>query len=1041
MKLPTFSWTACFTGILCLGTCGPVYANPLSEANSRSLGVNAEASQDQSLQSETADTVVIPGPLRSFLRMAGISQDISPDAVLPTLARNASLYGYHDGRETEFLILVARYVHLARELQLLADANGTIHVTGCEDAGRLIQALGYKFQGACGLKTSSLMTANAERAFLTIDSGFPLSGLEQALQKNEPFTYSFPATRVPIFFKEKSWSAVTTWNKKTNENLIDILLHDQNVDRLYAAMANSDQETRLALAQSPGLKRLASLAAVFDLYGRGIAIRSGKVVVPAGGEEGWEYLVGASPNSPGEFVTHLLTRDGGWLAAYFDVMTRLSQAQQAHLAEGTRVRRLYSAYRTTSSHTNAANGVFPRNADLLMLFTSLKWEANGDPEIPGGVGAWEEIVSRKTRSNMIREWIKRGHSVDTPERLLEMLVASANLEIDSGPMHTFLMLGAMNAGRAPGKSLSDATVQLVAGRLPQFNRWFPIFAEFPALDDASIARFINAADRIDGLSSPTLRANALGAFQADIGLWQIFARQGQIPNEKLNSSWQNAVQPFIGMGSSVQLFEAARSSLQSVLQVAAGHENLSQDEIIELLAGPTQDREEGQRVHQELAGRIRNVLDDQRLVSLDTLFGLYDGLSEMAHGAAVGPTLLPLAENLREFEMPRPIFTGNEKSSWAPVVYSSRHAELQVRTDLTKIIRSSGSPSQLEAARGQLTPFLRDTLVGLNYAYYEPPGAEVLHNNPLFVRSHDFSSVSVQGVEQIWGDPDLIGVGATAGGGAYLMGSLADLPYALASTEEDFIAPKNIQALIWREAVPELLVGAVLPRWWAVSPNELHSAALYQRFGDELLTASATNQELQTRVIAILSDRMMPDRLELMARALQSSDGATKLLSLTPPADTFYLAAEFRKKYPDQVSSWGQAGRELEELSRKYPSDASPERLSADFGVPHPVLVLTSSCTLLNMKPPSAFGGNASRLFAESWESNNLYWARIADEMGYSPVMLNLLVPALTRHMVANIFASNIDDWPALLRAMEETGDEFRQGKIIVRPATTKAGQ
>ena len=58
--------------------------------------------------------------------------------------------------------------------------------------------------------------------------------------------------------------------------------------------------------------------------------------------------------------------------------------------------------------------------------------------------------------------------------------------------------------------------------------------------------------------------------------------------------------------------------------------------------------------------------------------------------------------------------------------------------------RRPGTPAQLEAARGQLTPFLRDTLVGLNYAYYEPPGAEVLHNNPLFVRSHDFSSVSVR---------------------------------------------------------------------------------------------------------------------------------------------------------------------------------------------------------------------------------------------------------------------------------------------------------
>ena len=46
-------------------------------------------------------------------------------------------------------------------------------------------------------------------------------------------------------------------------------------------------------------------------------------------------------------------------------------------------------------------------------------------------------------------------------------------------------------------------------------------------------------------------------------------------------------------------------------------------------------------------------------------------------------------------------------------------------------------------------------------------------------------------------------------------------------------------------------------------------------------------------------------------------------------------------------------------------------------------------------------------------------------------------MPELTRHMVANIFASNIDDWPALLRAMEQTGDEFRNGKITLQAVTT----
>jgi hypothetical protein len=56
--------------------------------------------------------------------------------------------------------------------------------------------------------------------------------------------------------------------------------------------------------------------------------------------------------------------------------------------------------------------------------------------------------------------------------------------------------------------------------------------------------------------------------------------------------------------------------------------------------------------------------------------------------------------------------------------------------------------------------------------------------------------------------------------------------------------------------------------------------------------------------------------------------------------------------------------------------------------------------------------------------------------MGYPPAALNSLVPGLTRRMISNIFATDIEDWPAVLRAMRVTGDEFRQGKIagIVPP-------
>jgi hypothetical protein len=108
--------------------------------------------------------------------------------------------------------------------------------------------------------------------------------------------------------------------------------------------------------------------------------------------------------------------------------------------------------------------------------------------------------------------------------------------------------------------------------------------------------------------------------------------------------------------------------------------------------------------------------------------------------------------------------------------------------------------------------------------------------------------------------------------------------------------------------------------------------------------------------------------------------------------------------------------------------------------VPHRILAESNSLALLTTEPFPASSGNSSRLFGESWESSNLYWARLADELGYTPAMLNILVPELTRHMVANIFASNIDDWPALLRAMEETGNQFRQGKFTIPAAITAAG-
>jgi hypothetical protein len=319
----------------------------------------------------------------------------------------------------------------------------------------------------------------------------------------------------------------------------------------------------------------------------------------------------------------------------------------------------------------------------------------------------------------------------------------------------------------------------------------------------------------------------------------------------------------------------------------------------------------------------------------------------------------------------------------------------------------------------------------LNYAYYEPPGAQILRHNPLFVRSHDFAAETVSGYDRVWQAAEMFGEGSPAGGGAHLVGSLADLPYVLAVVEQDFIAPQNVQALIWRAMVPGLLVSATLPRWWDVAPDELHAVSLYQRAGEELLTASSGNADLRTRVVAILGDRQEPRALFELERALQAG-GQADVKSHISPADDFYLAAEFRHRYPDAADAYGPASQELGALCRKNADEVSWQRISRDFGVPHPVLAQNYRPELLNLRPFPPFEGEASRLQAESWDASNLYWARLADEMGYSPVMLTQLVPQLTQRMIEKIFATDLEDWPALVRALHETGEDFQQGKFAV---------
>ncbi len=90
------------------------------------------------------------------------------------------------------------------------------------------------------------------------------------------------------------------------------------------------------------------------------------------------------------------------------------------------------------------------------------------------------------------------------------------------------------------------------------------------------------------------------------------------------------------------------------MRAASGNADLSENAFVNLLAGPDPGTAEGRDVREIMADRIRKVLDDQHLVSFDTIFALGDGLTQKSQGVPPSDGLIERAAELREFELPRP---------------------------------------------------------------------------------------------------------------------------------------------------------------------------------------------------------------------------------------------------------------------------------------------------------------------------------------------------------------------------------------------------
>jgi hypothetical protein len=983
-------------------------------------------------QSEKRVTIAIPGPLRSFSRMAALAPEIAPDDVLPALARNIVTNGYQAAgsndvlEQTEYLKLVVRYLSQARELEKLADSSGMIKIETCDSTqtGDLLRVLGYRMRGGCGSEVV-LETLNATRAFLTIDSGFPLAELEQDLRTNRVFAYDFKPTQVPIIYTQDYW--ISSKDRQGVE-FIDSFLGDPALCRLYLALAKLDPGASEELRKGTTVQRIRAYAHVLDFYGGMFQVRNGKAVVPGGArsEKAWAELVGIGPDRPGPFFERLIVRDDGWLASYFDAISRISNSPsngpvQNYLTDPERLKRFYSAIRGKVTSPGPARPVFRSNTDMMLLTTRLRLDPNGKPHIPGSLDVWRTLfVEHPSGSGKYDAKLsKDAANWKDPDDVIEALFGLTRKAAENEPLKIFLALSDLDRHRQT--PLDAKTADRLARNFRSFGAQYSIFAEVSEVSNGTINQFLDTADAVDQIHDLALRSDAAGTLQSLVGLWQIFCRQGSIAPAEQDHALAAILARLAKIKNEGDVFDGGRAGIQTLLAATNSPATGSaQDRMLDLLAGTA--LPDTSDAHNQLVEDMIRIFEAQRLISLSSIFDLVDQLESLAKGEKVNNALITkTAARISEIQLPRSSLSGSERNALSFGFWPEKHIEAERKLTLRAFIDRAGSdPKKLDEIRALMAPFLRDTLIGLNYVHYAPPGAQVLYTNPLFVRSHDF--VGVQGVSSTWKDTEVLGSGWPSSAGGKLVGSLVSLPYALAEAEQNFLIPSREQALIWGDLVPQLLLTATIPRWWNVTPGQLHWVALHMDYGETLVAEAAVNADRKQLVLDALSQYAMPARVAHV-RELLEQGRVNAALDNVMPSELFAVAKD--------VLSADKAGTplaaEIRREAAEAPQQLNYEAVSRAFGTPKPTLANSYSPELLGLRTFPTLMGYSSRILAESWESNLLYYGALADQLYLSPGELNVLVPDWTRQTVERIFATNLEDWPALLRSLRLVGDEARE--------------
>jgi len=897
-----------------------------------------------------------------------------------------------------------------------------------EDWRRFAASFGLELRDPTGAISAALSpaSADAERRRLIELAGVNPGDLVARLNAGETVRIAIPTVHVPLPLAPEVWSTRILTRRAPATRLGSAILRDGSAALLYYGLAALDAETLAYFSTfDKALEAARAFAPAFSACGRSLHVRGRRILLPGGDTTAdlWVPLVDARADEPDRFIRHVLERDAGALASFYDMVEHLdplhlqfvlNAAGKDASQRAARFRSLYTACARAELASKLPRRAFYRvSFDAGHLFRELRLNPDGTLAPP----AWRQLWEATFADSAIRidparavGAVRSGGTADA------LLLADMTLVVS--PVTRRLRVEAVLFAQRVFSRISDDQMPDAADALRGFVQFPMLMLTLERIgvgDPAVYGAAARSASRVEQLSSAERSFIGLAQFQGTMALVDRLTSRRSLSRpaaQKLVGTLLPLVPPAENDADRQQvarwLEEQLLRSLPAPADDRAG-EAPAEARLLGGLAGPTPSDPagepdmsviewEGERYRIDFAGteltRLQRVRQKQGGNALDTALALSSVASTLAAGGATVDSIRAARAELgRVSQLLEPIFPGGpggpdgQDPYRAVAIAVGRLARLAVLGDSREAVAIGRELGKVADA------VLADTLMSIVYATAlgDPNGLPLLGGDPAALHDFglDYAPVDLRRSEPWTTAREIMG-----GVPWHLKGSLLALDFTLAR-------------LGLRRVSGDPPSGP--PR---VNPNDAHVLAHTVALMDPATFRNADRDAIvqaiergERRVAAVVRGDEPAEPLLAEARL---NEWRTNVLR--------WMLANERDAAPAEFS--------LAELFWLGKPDLPPERL-ATWGVSS---VPLSGCLCLRFPPPEpwdeATGHPGDGQLATTVPDLALRMAQMLKERGLPASLVPAVLVAATADVLDEARLADSDDWPTLVRFIRSIGSE-----------------